>query len=183
MAAKTPRPCRKCGGAKGHRSTLVHMWYCNPCAEISRREYFSKHRVAWCGQCLVPWECVECKRRKAERAQEFIKNRKRRRDADWYFRPDGAERWWQHKCHSMVSSAVKRGLIPSLKGGGYACVDCGSKAEEYDHRDYSRPFDVEPVCRACNRKRGTAKWPTADQFKFSALVDLAERHAPTREAA
>ena len=26
------------------------------------------------------------------------------------------------------------------------CVDCGLKANRYDHRDYNKPLDVESVC-------------------------------------
>lgn len=37
------------------------------------------------------------------------------------------------------------------------CVDCGKKAEVYDHRDYSRPLDVQPVCRGCNGRRGRGR--------------------------
>jgi hypothetical protein len=38
------------------------------------------------------------------------------------------------------------------------CVDCGNPAECYDHRDYTRPLKVEPVCKACNNRRGPG-WP------------------------
>jgi hypothetical protein len=65
----------------------------------------------------------------------------------------------------MVAAAKKQGLLPKLDGS-IACVDCGEAAREYDHRDYARPLDVQPVCRKCNKKRGTAKWPSADQFQF-----------------
>jgi len=34
------------------------------------------------------------------------------------------------------------------------CEDCGRDAECYDHRDYNKPLDVEPVCRQCNSIRG-----------------------------
>ncbi len=34
------------------------------------------------------------------------------------------------------------------------CVDCGKQALVYDHRDYNKPLDVEPVCQSCNIKRG-----------------------------
>lgn len=54
----------------------------------------------------------------------------------------------------MVNAAVKRGIIPSLKVGDVACVDCGGVADRYDHRNYARPLDVEPVCAACNQLRG-----------------------------
>lgn len=36
------------------------------------------------------------------------------------------------------------------------CEDCGARAYAYDHRYYSMPLDVAPVCRACNAKRGPA---------------------------
>lgn len=38
----------------------------------------------------------------------------------------------------------------------FDCTDCGNPAEVYDHRDYGRPLDVEPVCHACNHQRGAA---------------------------
>lgn len=27
---------------------------------------------------------------------------------------------------------------------------------DYDHRDYTKPLSVEPVCRSCNKLRGPA---------------------------
>lgn len=46
------------------------------------------------------------------------------------------------------------------KPDSFGCADCGVRAEVYDHRDYLRPLDVEPVCRSCNKKRGPGlnKW-------------------------
>lgn len=55
-----------------------------------------------------------------------------------------------------VRAAVQRGDLPSLKTGLVACVDCGARAEHYDHRDYNKPLLVEPVCRICNFQRGPA---------------------------
>ena len=37
---------------------------------------------------------------------------------------------------------------------GLSCSDCGEPAYGYDHRDYRKPFDVEPICRQCNSDRG-----------------------------
>lgn len=91
------------------------------------------------------------------------------RSSSGYFRPFNAERWWQARSHSMVSAAVKKGLLPNLRTGEYACSDCGGVALEYDHRDYGRPFDVDPVCRSCNKQRGTAIWPVAERFDFKKI--------------
>jgi uncharacterized OB-fold protein len=57
------------------------------------------------------------------------------------------------------------------------CVDCGRTAECYDHRDYGRPLDVEPVCRACNVIRGPAK--PLNQF-IVAYVLLAAAQQPAQ---
>lgn len=53
-----------------------------------------------------------------------------------------------------VQKAVKDGAI--LPAAAFQCVDCGDAATDYDHRDYNKPLDVEPVCRACNLRRGPA---------------------------
>lgn len=50
--------------------------------------------------------------------------------------------------------AVKKGILPAPET--LKCVDCGHSAVHYEHRDYNRPLDVEPVCRSCNAKRGAA---------------------------
>ena len=53
-----------------------------------------------------------------------------------------------------VRMAIRRGLLrhPKL----CICVDCRKRAFDYDHRDYSKPLAVEPVCRRCNQLRGPA---------------------------
>ena len=58
--------------------------------------------------------------------------------------------------HQAVRKAILAGLLPALDGS-VACVDCGKEAVAYDHREYSRPLDVDPVCQRCNLFRGPAK--------------------------
>lgn len=55
---------------------------------------------------------------------------------------------------STVAKAIREGRI--LPASEFKCVDCGAQACDYDHRDYSRRLDVEPVCRRCNITRGLA---------------------------
>lgn len=52
----------------------------------------------------------------------------------------------------FVGCHVKAGTIPAARL--LACVDCGKPARDYDHRDYTKPLEVEPTCRSCNRLRG-----------------------------
>ena len=75
---------------------------------------------------------------------------------------------------AAVSRAKRRGELPNAKTK--LCVDCGAMAHDWDHRDYSKPLDVEPVCRSCNLRRGPAK----------SAVPIARRSpapAPSQEAA
>lgn len=58
--------------------------------------------------------------------------------------------------HRAVADAVKTGGLPRLDGT-IGCVDCGKPARSYDHRDYAKPLEVEPVCTKCNHQRGPAK--------------------------
>ena len=87
------------------------------------------------------------------------------------FLPESADKYWAHRAHVLVSAAVSKGVLPSLKDREYACTDCDGIATEYDHRDYSRPLDVEPVCGSCNKRRGTAIWPTADRYQFKRIEE------------
>lgn len=56
--------------------------------------------------------------------------------------------------HSAVQRAVRKGVLPSV--AGLTCADCGAAATAYDHRNYNKPLDVEPVCNTCNIERGPA---------------------------
>ena len=59
---------------------------------------------------------------------------------------------------SAVANAVRRGTL--MPARSYYCTDCPREAEQFDHRDYTRPLDVDPVCRSCNVMRGHADvWP------------------------
>ena len=61
--------------------------------------------------------------------------------------------------HRMTAAAKVLGLLPPA--AGQRCVDCGVPAKFYDHRDYSKPLVVEPVCHRCNILRGPGKYPEA----------------------
>ena len=54
----------------------------------------------------------------------------------------------------LVYEAVARGDMEAATA--FQCVDCGMPARDYEHRDYTKPLDVEPVCPACNYRRGPA---------------------------
>lgn len=77
----------------------------------------------------------------------------------------------QYRAHKAVAEAIRRGELP--RPSSKCCTDCGSPATCYDHRDYSRPLEVQAVCRRCNALRGPAltsearlvNWALAGEFK------------------
>lgn len=71
----------------------------------------------------------------------------------------------RNSANRAVGIEVHKGRIPRLhnpkmgldRGVKVTCVDCGKNpAIEYDHRDYTRPLEVDPVCQSCNQLRGMA---------------------------
>lgn len=56
------------------------------------------------------------------------------------------------RAHRAVKAAIERREL--LAAGLHSCADCGRGATEYDHRDYTKPLEVEPVCHPCNIRRG-----------------------------
>lgn len=167
------RPCRRCGGDKGPKQkTYVFgdTWYCRSCIEQRNAV-----RVASaCGSfdsAHMAWSCFECRRIRAAKMRESALRGAAKRKTNFrdYSRPEHWNRYWCGKAHSMVRSAIKQGILPALDGS-IACVDCGVPANEYDHRDYGRPLDVQPVCRCCNKSRGTAIWPSKEQFHFARVA-------------
>ncbi len=74
----------------------------------------------------------------------------------WEKQPPNARAYRQAKAQRQVQDAVKRGELPNLRTVETPCVDCGVRATDWEHRDYSAPLVVEPVCRSCNCLRGAA---------------------------
>ncbi len=58
---------------------------------------------------------------------------------------------------AKVELAIRKRQLTNLKKKRIPCTDCKKRrAIGYDHRDYSLPLNVEPVCGSCNIKRGAA---------------------------
>ena len=72
-----------------------------------------------------------------------------------------------------VGEAIYGGRLPRLqkfgKSLGIKCFDCGKPAMHYDHRDYSKPLEVSPVCASCNYRRGPGR---SDKLPNRSLVTL-----------
>lgn len=57
---------------------------------------------------------------------------------------------------SWVGRAIRAGVL--MPARMLRCIDCGDWAHGWEHRDYSKPLDVEPTCSSCNFKRGPARF-------------------------
>jgi len=79
--------------------------------------------------------------------------------------------------HAAVWKAINGGSLQKLDGT-IDCVDCGKPARDYEHRDYLKPLDVEPVCRSCNCYRGEAL--NAGDIVIQADVDKSDWHEKTQ---
>ena len=64
-----------------------------------------------------------------------------------------------------VYLTVKVGGLTNLKLVYIACTDCKTcRAVNYEHRDYTKPLNIDPVCQSCNLKRGKARRITPEEF-------------------
>ena len=76
----------------------------------------------------------------------------------------GARRAARSRAHKEVRAAIAAGRLAPVFF--CRCADCLAPATCYDHRDYSKPLEVDPVCWSCNNVRGPAK-----------IADLYQREA------
>lgn len=75
----------------------------------------------------------------------------------WEKQYRNARAYAQRKAQRLVQDAVRRGDLLDLRATHVLCVDCGTqRATDWEHRDYSKPLQVDPVCRSCNCLRGAA---------------------------
>lgn len=67
-----------------------------------------------------------------------------------------------YHARNTAAQIIKREIyarrLPRLSNVEITCADCSARATEYDHRDYSKPKEVTPVCHRCNVIRGEAKF-------------------------
>lgn len=143
------------------------------------------------GLCINHWcknvahnayRCSECeeKRIASENEAKLARAKYKQRTADRKahrvaigidgFRKRGApELRLRRAAHAFTRAAIASGFL--VDPTSCACTDCGKQAECYDHRDYSKPMAVDPVCRSCNNIRGCGFMPplvTATQLRQAA---------------
>lgn len=153
----TIRLCRGCKKERGPDS-IRYNHYCDECL----RQMFVDRNRHLCGKEQEGYwhvkSCNACREihAKAIKSNPYTKVSGARRAALPV--PIKAMQYWSGRAHAIVCSAIDAGDLPKLDGAN-PCFDCGKPAQHYDHRDYGKPLDVDPVCRTCNKLRGSAKYP------------------------
>lgn len=80
----------------------------------------------------------------------------------------------RNKAAHVVCKMVRKGELIKLSKNNVPCVDCGSRAVHYEHRDYGYPREVVPVCQRCNASRGEAKNTKMDIPRKSQVIECFE---------
>lgn len=157
-------PCRRsAAGRDFHRNApcvvvecgapAPNAYFCQSCIRTIERD-----DVPWT---LMPyWHSEGAAARKADRVARGIHQTFRRRGLP--------ELNLRAAATAFTKIAVANGFLADPRT--CKCEDCGRQAECYDHRDYSQPMMVHPVCRVCNNRRGRGLMPDR-------VVDLSEQKA------
>lgn len=57
-------------------------------------------------------------------------------------------------CRSYANVYLRRGKLKRQR-----CTECGSRRSEMHHADYTKPLEVEWLCRECHLSRHRAEKP------------------------
>lgn len=101
-------------------------WYVEKVCEACGGKFYRHHLSRFCFPC--------CEKRAKEASKRQYKGN-----------PNNLSR-------RLVSTAIRLGVM--RPASEFNCVDCGGAAAHYDHRDYNKPLDVDPVCTRCHGARG-----------------------------
>lgn len=140
------------------------------------RLHFDAEKGFWrCGRGMRLFSCTRCHQQTVGYLRALVCG-----DCYSALRTEFMDRDWaraQRAAHSAVGHAIRHGRLAGIFPET-ACVDCGAPAKVYDHRDYLRPLDVEPVCTSCNLRRPPAVAGAAVREDFRAWLG-ARLQSPT----
>ena len=154
--------CKDCGDSVVRPGQATR---CLPCARKPRRRIAAPGRVMAADRAPTRtgdgWACRDCGGRVVATMPDGRKHRPALRCDPCRLKHFNGIRYLsgQTQAHAAVARAVRHGDLPHPSTLG--CSDCERQAEQYDHRDYGRPLEVDAVCRSCNLMRGPAKWRDA----------------------
>lgn len=135
---------------------------CSRCHAVRPLNEFNKNRAQYkgyshyCRDCMKVWKWIYRERYRKQRNAYQRLYRRLRPDLYSACRRRYVEKGGLH-ANIVVLKMVGDGCLPNLKKTFIPCADCHiERAIRYDHRDYDKPAEVEPVCNRCNILRGAA---------------------------
>lgn len=139
----------------GRANKEIRVKECFKCGKTKRAAEFYKHpqmgdgRLGKCKECTIAdvqkyYSKTFPDRQEYERRR--FKNPERKAKVAEYQRRMRAANPERTKARSSVSNAVRDGKIKKLP-----CGVCGSTKSEAHHKDYSKPLDVQWLCRPHHR--------------------------------
>lgn len=152
------------------RSKASHEWDCMQCGNRIKRG--DLHFGPICNDCGLPpylarHDGLTPEEVSSRSVVKMIKTRLENRAKGLHVSRDcrtPEQLSWRLAVGELTKKAVRLGLLPKLDGS-ILCVDCDHRSAIcYDHRDYSQPLLVAPVCRNCNASRGKGQMPKPQVF-------------------
>ena len=131
------KPCVKCGSTRRAKPRPgTKTGHCIDCAnarskkwEKNNRERVKEVQINYKKNNLETWKASKIRSTNKERVKKPV----------------------EYKARQIIRAAVTRGDLPRV--ATCDCIDCGIQAVDYHHEDYSKPLEVEPLCRMCHIKR------------------------------
>lgn len=136
---------------------------CTKCLTAKPLFDFGKHKD---GKFGLAWECKSCKSNydRERRANEEFLHRERKSRHNWYYNKGGKKivarnsaayrKKYGQKRRSRLKERSQCAVAYAIKTGKLkrtACQECGNPKSEAHHTDYSKPLDVEFLCRRCHQ--------------------------------
>ena len=145
---------------------------------------------------IITKQCPNCKEIKS--LLEFYKNRSRRDGYNWWckmceksYKQSPISREAQHrnnrkhrfnypeqkKAGNAITSAITAGRISPAKTK--RCAICGEQAKHYHHPDYSKPFEIIPLCIICHKENHEPVGSLHNSNKVFSICDSNHTQNPT----
>lgn len=153
--------CELCG--KPRNRCVSTARFCLPCAQERNKTRIATRPHANAGALVSVRNeageiiCADCEKvipRNRTRSGGYVRTGLRCWDCNRQHYAYMAVATGKQLANYAVHRAIASGVLKPASA--HTCVDCGAKALAWDHRDYNRPLDVEPVCQSCNSVRGKA---------------------------
>ncbi len=144
------KTCSKCKQVKPISEFNKRLY--RPCGYESqcrqcRKEYHKKYRQSNKGQ------YIRKQYRQSKRGQDaenrYRKSKKGKASRALSTRNHKLRHPDRNKARKAITNAIRDGelLPPSF----FKCTFCPKQAQQYHHPDYSKPFDVQSVCKKCHK--------------------------------